>query len=958
MHVLRLARAARRGAGCARGEAVSAAHARRWAEEKKKDRVVSPPAPCGAGSGCFLLRAAGLLTSVALPCLRVFPLAAYTLLDESESGGGRKAALLDKVESEAQPLEREDMAGRGWAFVIWFYVMNVIMIMGILVEYNVDNHSFYCGHREFSLSRKGWFSGCFSEFLFLTPPSVMMFFFSIQYLRKLQPWSSVMRREADRLRVSRRRVRWVWSAKGFLVLGCATVFVLEAFVDLVSGDYPDGSPALLILDHLARIAAWLASIVITFYNYRNNQRHPGFLRVFWLTWTFGMLMRFANLVKGDITGFFIATYIVGFGAVLVLAVIAHLGMKRRDWEINELALFELEEREKRARHPDSWPEFAKVWKLFSPFWYLYAIGLAFCIAQGITTVLSLSQLGKLMVGDAKTPAALSKALAKFFAINVGLSFCATNQQAIFQIGGERVVRLIRERLFGNLLEQDRAYLDRKENTTGTLIARLTSDADQFSQTLTMQLSMVATPGVQVMSGFVVIVKMSARLAMLQVGIALITVLWISIRSKYITAWFSRRYSDARARSIGKGTEVLKCLDAVRLFVEEEKEKENFFSLLTNTYKIGRRKSIIEGCFTGVEMLIFFSVTATGLYFANTLRLNNEISSGDLATFGMVGMALVQSFNQVTNMLPQMAGVAGPATRIITLIERRPEKDGYIDMGKGDRPDDMKGEIVFDKVKFHYIGNEGGRPDLQLDCKVEAGSSLALVGRSGSGKSTTMSLMMRQYELGASDEGTVWIDGRDIKTLNPRWLLEQIGVIAQRAILFNDSLYYNVTYGRKGPKSHLWVSTKDGERTESWRVVSEEAFWHAVRQANAHDFIFPDIVDDEDKVGDDGEKLSGGQRQRTCIARVFLKNPKVLFLDEATSALDPEGEREVTQAMRNLSAGRTCVLIAHRLKTVQYANNIMVLDKGELVEAGSHDELVSKDGAYKRMLDSQEDRAWS
>ena len=248
------------------------------------------------------------------------------------------------------------------------------------------------------------------------------------------------------------------------------------------------------------------------------------------------------------------------------------------------------------------------------------------------------------------------------------------------------------------------------------------------------------------------------------------------------------------------------------------------------------------------------------------------------------------------------------------------------------------EIAFNDVQFAYTSGESVFPVLHgVSFKVKKGQTIAIVGQSGSGKSTLVDLVPRYHDATA---GSITIDGHDVRTLKISDLRSLIGNVNQEAILFNDSFFNNIAFGVPEPQT-------DAERAELLERVVE-----AARIANAHDFIMASEQGYDTFVGDRGCRLSGGQRQRISIARAILKNPDILILDEATSALDTESERLVQDALERLMKQRTTIAIAHRLSTIRHADEIIVLHEGKVVERGTHDGLIAKNGYYKRLNDMQ------
>src|SRR5437667_2059001 len=239
-----------------------------------------------------------------------------------------------------------------------------------------------------------------------------------------------------------------------------------------------------------------------------------------------------------------------------------------------------------------------------------------------------------------------------------------------------------------------------------------------------------------------------------------------------------------------------------------------------------------------------------------------------------------------------------------------------------------GRIDFQNLTFRYVNTVTDAVS-NLNLRIEAGKTYALVGASGAGKSTILSLILRLYD---PTSGRVKIDGRDLRTITQKSLRQQIGLVTQETFLFHDTIFKNIKFGRLD--------------------ATEEEVYEAARTAFAHDFIIAQPEGYETIIGDKGMMLSGGQQQRLAIARALLKNAPILLLDEATSALDSESEKQIQRALERLAAGRTVIAIAHRLSTILSADQIVVMDQGRIKEIGTHSELLSKSGYYRRLYDMQ------
>lgn len=296
---------------------------------------------------------------------------------------------------------------------------------------------------------------------------------------------------------------------------------------------------------------------------------------------------------------------------------------------------------------------------------------------------------------------------------------------------------------------------------------------------------------------------------------------------------------------------------------------------------------------------------------------------------------------------------GAAPRVYQVIRRESEIDA-LDEDQGVMPDSLEGSIDFENVQFNYVNRIVDQSDPEdrahvlddFNLAVRPGSSHALVGFSGCGKSTAVRLIERFYDV---QKGTVRIDGVDLRTLNVRWLRSQIGYVGQMPTLFMLSIRENISLGAP---VEVVVDEQTGKKVLKRREVTHEEIVSAAIMANCHDFIqkLPEKYDT--LLGERGALLSGGQKQRICIARALVRNPKILLLDESTSSLDAQSEQQVQEALDKASEGRTTITIAHRLSTVKNCDMISVLDRGSVVEMGSHDNLMGKGGAYKTLVENQ------
>ncbi len=497
------------------------------------------------------------------------------------------------------------------------------------------------------------------------------------------------------------------------------------------------------------------------------------------------------------------------------------------------------------------------------------------------------------------------------------------QQIALANAGERGVADIRIDVYTHLQELPLSFY--AEQRTGELVSRVTNDVALLQQSMTWNLVILLRQIITIIGAAALLLWLDWRLTMLiLLVVPIITLVMVKLGGRIRVA--SVAVQDSLAEVAGATEETTRGVRIVKSFAREPYEIGRFTERVMALYRAAMHRARINAILAPLIGLIA-SITITGiLYYGGTQVINGSLSPGDLIAYLVYTVMVASPIAIMADLYGQFQAAIGASQRLFELLDRPSE---IVDLPDAKPLPPVAGEVVFRDVSFQYTS----AIDViySVSFRADPGQIIALVGPSGAGKSTLVNLVPRFYDVIA---GSITIDGHDIRHVTLRSLREQIGIVPQETILFSGTVYDNIRYGRL--------------------EATREEIEAAATAANAHRFIVNDLENGyETTVGEHGVKLSGGQRQRVAIARAILKDPRILILDEATSSLDSESESLVQDALERLMRGRTSFVIAHRLSTVLNADWILVMDKGEIIEQGTHDTLLlNPDGLYARLYHRQ------
>ena len=567
-------------------------------------------------------------------------------------------------------------------------------------------------------------------------------------------------------------------------------------------------------------------------------------------------------------------------------------------------------------------DLGKLYRFLKPYVWLFILGM-FCLLMSTGASLMFPKLLGDMV-DLGTKGRMMEEITRtgliLLAILVAQALFGYSRTRLFVVVTEKTLASIRQHIYNHIIKLPMSFFSARR--VCELNSRISSDIALLHDALTYTLADLISQIIVIIGGITLMAISSFKLTLFTLAI---------VPAISLLAFFSgraiRRYSKKAQAFVAESNtiveETLQGIQNVKAFTNEAFESDRYRLKTEEVARMGIKGGKYQAAISFI-VLGFFIAMAAVIWRGAAMIANGQMEAGQLFSFVIYSGFIGGNIAGMAGVYTRLQKTLGASEKLLLLLDEHTE-----DIDKeyvSDASHTLHGQITFDRVRFRYPSREEAVVLGEVSFSVDPGQQVALVGPSGAGKSTIASLMLRFYD---PTEGTIRFDGRDSLGFPVTSLRAQMAVVMQDVFLFGGTIRENIAYGRPG--------------------AGEDEIMEAAIQANAWDFIrsFPDKL--ETVVGERGVQLSGGQRQRIAIARAVLKNPRILILDEATSSLDSESERLVQEALEKLMAGRTSLVIAHRLSTVRKADRIIVLSGGKIVEEGTHTELLSNGSGLYRTL---------
>ena len=557
-------------------------------------------------------------------------------------------------------------------------------------------------------------------------------------------------------------------------------------------------------------------------------------------------------------------------------------------------------------------------------WKFY-LGLLFLLLTSVTALAFPKFMGMLVDCVNKKDSGLANQIA----LGLGLVLILQSVFSFFRLSlfvnfTENTLANVRLALYTNLVKLPMSFFSQKR--VGELNSRISNDISQIQDTLTTTIAEFLRQFILIIGSFVMLASINIKLTIMMISVVPLVGVAAVFFGRFIRK-YSKKVQDQVAESQVVVEETMQGISIVKAFANEWYEIERYTTKIREVVKVAIKGGQLRGYFASFIIVCLFGTIVAVVWYGVQLSIAGEITVGELFTFILYSSYVGASSGGIAELYAQMQKAIGATERVFELLEEIPEK---INSTENQNFPKIKGDVSFENVAFTYPSRKEIQVLKEVSFTALSGQKIAIVGPSGAGKSTIASLLVRFYD---TTGGSITIDNKNMLDYDLEALRGNMSIVPQDVILFGGTIKENIAYGKPN--------------------ATDEEIMLAAKQANALQFIqgFPEQF--ETVVGERGIKLSGGQRQRIAIARALLKNPSILILDEATSSLDSESEKLVQEALEILMEGRTSIIIAHRLSTIRSADQILVLDQGQITEKGTHQELIAiENGIYKNLSNLQ------
>jgi len=579
---------------------------------------------------------------------------------------------------------------------------------------------------------------------------------------------------------------------------------------------------------------------------------------------------------------------------------------------------ENKKREKIKLKKGSLKKALRVFKYLKPYKSAYLLGLVFLLLSSFASLVFPMFIGEMVDASKKSMDSINQMALLLFGLFTLQAIFSYFRIVLFVNVTEKFLAKLRQATYGHLIRLPMTFFNQRR--VGELNSRIASDISLLQETFTTTSAEFLRQIIIVIGGTILLGFTSLKLAAFMLSIFPVIIIVAVIIGRKLRA-YSKTVQEHIADSNTIVEETLQGITNVKAFANEIFESLRYKSKTEEIVKYAIKGGKLRATFASFIILGIFGAIAAVIWYGARLIHQGDMSMGDLTSFLMLTIFIGASIGSIADLYAQIQKAIGATEKLMEILDETPEE-----YTEGEITHRIKGAIQFKELSFYYPNRANVQVLSSINLRVNEGEQVALVGASGAGKSTITQLLMRFYQ---NYSGNLFIDQTEITALPLTDLRKQIAIVPQDILLFGGSIKENIAYGKP--------------------TASAEEIQKAAEQANAHAFIteFPEGY--ETLVGERGIQLSGGQRQRIAIARAILKDPKILILDEATSALDSASESLVQEALEKLMKGRTSLVIAHRLATVRKADKIFVLEKGQIVESGNHEELSQlENGTYKKL----------